>query len=190
MGFFFWNAKVNALVIVALVLVVLSVFLCMYNKQKSEKATDKREKITLKWILYMIMAFVGNAGVGIVSRTQQMVYNGQHGNMLMFYGTMIAVIVSIVDFIRVDKTELAKISKKQTAYPVLAGITNFIVNLIGLYFVSTPLSTNIIYPVLGVGCLILVTISSKFMFKEKMTKLQWVGVIVGAVAIALLSIVK
>ena len=89
-----------------------------------------------------------------------------------------------------DKADFAKIEKKQSAYPVLAGVTNFIVNLLGLYFVSTPLSTNIIYPVLGVGCLMLVTIASKFIFKEKMAKVQWAGVIVGAVAIALLSIVK
>jgi drug/metabolite transporter (DMT)-like permease len=189
-GFFFWGAKVNALVIIALIMVVLSVFLCMYKKKEKQDPDEKREKITLKWIVYMIMAFVGNAGVGIVSRTQQMVYNGQHGNMLMFYGTMIAVIVSVVDFIRVDKADFAKIEKKQSAYPVLAGVTNFIVNLLGLYFVSTPLSTNIIYPVLGVGCLMLVTIASKFIFKEKMAKVQWAGVIVGAVAIALLSIVK
>ena len=189
-GFFFWNAKVNALVIVALVLVVVSVFLCMYQKKDAENSDGNREKITLKWVVFMVMAFVGNAGVGIVSRTQQIVYHGQHGNMLMFYGTMIAVVVGVVDFVRVDKTGLKTIEKKQNAYPILAGVTNFAVNLMGLYFATTPLSTNLIYPVLGVGCLMLVTICSKFMFKEKMTKLQWVGVIVGAVAIALLSIVK
>lgn len=189
-GFFFWNAKVNALVIIALVLVVLSVFLCMYKKKETVEADEKREKITLKWLVYIIMAFVGNAGVGIVSRTQQMVYNGQHGNMLMFYGTMIAVVVSVIDFIRVDKSGLSKIGIKQNVYPVLAGVTNFIVNLFGLYFVSTPLSTNVIYPVLGVGCLMLVTVASKFIFKEKLTIMQWVGIIVGAGAIALLSIVK
>ena len=189
-GFFFWNAKVNALVIIALALVVLSIFLCMYKKKENEEDNKNREKITVKWAIFMLMAFVGNAGVGIVSRTQQLVYNGQHCNMLMFYGTMMAVLVSVVDYIRVDKTELKKISVKQNVYPVLAGVTNFIVNLIALYFATTSLSTNIIYPVLGVGCLMLVTVSSKFMFKEKMTKLQWVGIIVGAVAIALLSIVK
>jgi len=138
----------------------------------------------------MVLAFVGNAGVGIVSRTQQLAYNGQHGNMLMFYGTMIAVAVSIFDFARTDKAELKKIEKKQNAYPILAGVTNFAVNLIGLYFATTQLSTNLIYPVLGVGCLMLVTICSRFMFKEKMTSVQWIGVIVGAGAIALLSIVK
>ena len=134
------------------------------------------------------MAFIGNAGVGIVSRTQQIAYNGQYGNMLMFYGTMITVVVAVVDFLRVDKTQLKMIEKRQIAYPILAGVTNFLVNLIVLYFATTPLSPNLIYPVLGVGCLMLVTICSKFMFKEKMTKLQWLGIIIGAIAIALLSI--
>lgn len=158
--------------------------------QKERQNRNGREKITLKWIVFITLAFVGNAGVSIVSRTQQMVYNGQHGNMLMFYGTMIAVAVSVVDYIREDKSEIALIDKKQCAYPVLAGVANFIVNLCGLYFVSTPLSTNVIYPVFGVGCLMLVTIASKFMFKEQMTKMQWLGIIIGAGAIALLSIVK
>lgn len=189
-GFFFWNAKVNALVIIALVLVVLSVFLCMYHKHDAKNTGENREKITFKWVVFMIMAFVGNAGVGIVSRTQQILYNGQHGNMLMFYGTMIAVIVAVVDFVRVDKSGLKTIEMKQNAYPILAGITNFAVNLMGLYFATTPLSTNLIYPVLGVGCLMLVTVCSKFIFKEKMTKLQWTGILIGAAAIALLSIIK
>lgn len=41
-GFFFWNAKVNALVIIALVLVVLSVFLCMYKKKDKIETEEKK----------------------------------------------------------------------------------------------------------------------------------------------------
>ena len=52
----------------------------------------------------------------------------------------------------------------------------------------TTLSPSLIYPVIGVGSLAVVTIFSLFVFKEKMHWWQWVGVAVGALAVALLSI--
>ena len=52
----------------------------------------------------------------------------------------------------------------------------------------TDLSPSLIYPVIGVGGLAVVTIVSLFIFREKMRWWQWVGVAVGAVAVALLSI--
>ena len=47
---------------------------------------------------------------------------------------------------------------------------------------------SIIYPVLAVGGLIIVTVFSKYVFKEDMRWWQWVGVIVGTLAVGILSI--
>jgi drug/metabolite transporter (DMT)-like permease len=53
---------------------------------------------------------------------------------------------------------------------------------------STPLSPNVIYPTVAVGCLVINSIASAFVFKEKLAWWQWVGILVGAVAVTLLSI--
>ena len=45
-----------------------------------------------------------------------------------------------------------------------------------------------VYPVLSIGSLMVTTFFSVFIFKEKMRWWQWIGVVVGATAVGLLSI--
>ena len=61
-------------------------------------------------------------------------------------------------------------------------------NFLVLLLVSTNLSPSLIYPAIGVGTLGIVAIFSLFVFREKMTRLQWLGVVIGAAAVLLLSL--
>jgi multidrug transporter EmrE-like cation transporter len=53
---------------------------------------------------------------------------------------------------------------------------------------TTSLSSSLVYPVLGVGSLGVVILFSLMAFKEKIRKIQWLGLALGAAAIALLSV--
>ena len=57
-GFFFWNAEFTLLVAVGLILVVVSMWLCLYKG----KEADKGVPITWKWFFFAMLGFVGNAG--------------------------------------------------------------------------------------------------------------------------------
>lgn len=54
-GFFFWNDEFSWTVGGGLVLVVLSLWLCLYTGQKEE------QKINLKWLFFVLLMFLGNA---------------------------------------------------------------------------------------------------------------------------------
>ena len=181
-GFFFWDEKITILVAVGLILVCLSIFLCLYTGKKEECA------ISLEWIFYIVIGCAGNAGCAIVQRTQQRVFGGEHGNMLMFFALIFSVLLFSIIFFKSDKRDLKAILKKAWWGPVLAGTLNVGHNLFVILLATTALSTSLIYPVIGVGGLAVVTIFSLFVFKEKMYWWQWVGVGVGAVAVMLLSI--
>ncbi len=181
-GLIFWGADLTAFVVVGLLLVVCSITLCVYTKEKGEKS------ISPKWLFYVSLAFLGNAGCSIVQRTQQMAYAGQHGNMLMLFATGFCAVLYLIIFSRSDKSDAKVMLKRSGWIPVCAGLCNLILNLMAILMASTDLSPSLIYPLIGVGGLSIVTVFSLLVFKEKMSSRQWLGVAVGAVAVVLLSI--
>ncbi len=181
-GFIFWDADISLTIIVGLVLVVVSIVLCLYSKEK-----DKKD-FSLKWLIYVSLAFFGNAGCSIVQRTQQIKYNGQHGNMLMLFATGACAIAYVILYLRSDKRDAKVMLKNSWWVPVCAGICNVALNVFIMLMAVTVLSPSLIYPVIGVGGLAVVTVFSLFVFKEKMRWWQWIGIAIGAVAVVLLSV--
>ncbi len=179
-GLFFWNAKFGILVVIGLILVVLSLFLCIYTK---EKAT-----VSKKWLFYILIAFTSNAGCSITQRTQQMTFNGQHGNMLMAFATAISLVICFIRYLRSDRSDSKEILKKAGFFPIVAGLSNVGLNLFVILLASSTISTNLIYPVIGVGGLAVTLLFSQLAFKEKLRPAQWIGILVGTVASVLLSI--
>ncbi len=181
-GFIFWGAKVTAPVVVGLVCVVAAIYLCLYTKEKDEKA------FSLKWLFFVALAFFGNAGCTIVQRTQQVQFNGQHGNMLMLFATFFSAIFCLFMYLKSDKKHSKAILKRSWWAPVCAGVSNLALNVLVMLMALTTLSPSLVYPVIGVGGLAVVTIFSLLVFKEKMRWWQWVGIIIGMIAVLLLSI--
>lgn len=181
-GFVFWDAKVTLPVIIGLLLVACAIVLCLYTKGKDDKS------VSWKWLLYVALAFLGNAGCSIVQRTQQVQHNGQHGNMLMLFAIGFCALAYLIIYLKSNREDTPTMLKTSWWIPVCAGICNVILNVFVMLMAVTDLSPSLIYPVIGVGGLAVVTIFSLLVFKEKMRWWQWVGVAVGALAVALLSI--
>lgn len=181
-GFIFWDAEISITVIIGLVLVIASIVLCLYSREKEEKA------FSCKWLIYVTLAFLGNAGCSIVQRTQQMEYNGQHGNMLMFFATGACAIACLVLYLQSDKRDTKAMFKYSWWVPVCAGVCNVVLNVLVMLMAVTDLSPSLIYPVIGVGGLAVVTVFSLVVFKEKMRWWQWLGIAIGAVSVVLLSV--
>ena len=183
-GFFFWGAKPNLLVIIGVVLVCISIWLCLYKgKNKGDG-----EKFNFKWLIFAILAFASNAGCAIVQKTEQIYFNGGYGNFFMFVATGFSAITCLVLWLRDDKKETLKVLKSSWYMPTFAGVFNGLLNFFVILMATTSLSPSLIYPVIGVGGLIILTLFSKFAFKEKLSWWQWLGVGLGAVAVAVLSI--
>lgn len=185
-GFIFWdtwNREKAPLVITGLVLVVAALVLCLCVGKK-----EKGAKITWRWIFYVTLMFVSNSGCTILQKSEQNVFDGRHGTMFMFFALALALFVCAVMYLTSDKRENKTILKASWYFPVSAGVCNAASNLFVILMATTSLSPNLIYPTLAVGGLTVTSIASLFLFKEKLSWGQWCGVIVGAVAVVLLSI--
>lgn len=183
-GFIFWGSKINVLVIVGLILVGVSIWLCLYKG----KADKSKEKFNFKWLIFALIALVANAGCAIVQRTQQTDFNGNYGNFMMMVATFISVIVCFALWAKDGRDVPVATIKKSWFFPVIAGFSNGFQNLFVILLATTVLSPSLVYPVLGVCGLIIVTLFSKFAFKEKLFWWQWVGILLGMASVAILSI--
>ena len=181
-GLFFWNSRLTLFVFIGLALAVVSLVLCLYQK------SSKGERITAKWLIFALIAFLGNTGCTVVQRTQQMVYSGAHGNMMMFFGILCALVVCIALYVKQPAEAPVAIAKKSGFFPILAGVFNGLQHLLILLLATTSLDPSLIYPVLAIGYLAVTSIGAKLLFGEKLSLKQWIGIGVGAAAVALLSL--
>ena len=114
--------------------------------------------------------------------------------MMMFLGMFIVALFCGFMFFKEKKqyndnpVKVIETTKKQGVFPFLAGACNFLYNFIVLVLVTTEISSNLLFPFLGVGTLIMVTLSSRILFKERITSLQWFGIVAGITAVFLLAL--
>ncbi len=183
-GFFFWNAPFTAPVLIGLILVTVAIVLCLYKGKKDEK------RLSGKWLFYVILGFVGNAGCTIVQRTQVNAFAGEHSTMLMAFATFFASILCFFLYLKSDRRDSRAILSGSWFFPVLAGASNALLNLfVMLLATALPLlSPSLVYPTLSVGSLAIVMLFSLFIFREKLKWWQWIGIAVGAAATVLLSL--
>ena len=182
-GFFFWGEDFTWLTGVGLVLTATAIWLCLYNGKSGEK-----KKLNFKWIVYLAMVLLGNAGCSIAQRSQQVKFDGQYGNFLMVVATGVSLIAFFVLYLRSDRRDSKVIAKGSWYLPVSSGSLNVLLNLFVIILATSELSPSLIYPTLAVGSLIVTTVVSLFIFKEKMRWWQWVGVALGAIATGILSL--
>ena len=184
-GFIFWGEEPTVLTFIGLVLVVISIALCLTSPTKD--GSDKKP-ITLKWILFAAMVFVGNVTCSVSQRTHQIVFDGKHGNMMMAFSMLMLFIFFLVTYLFSDRSDSRKIVRESWHFPIASGACNVLLNFLVILLAVTEIPPSLIYPVISVGGIMITSLFSAFFLKEKLYFWQWCGIAVGAVAIAVLSV--
>ena len=179
-GLLLWGETFTLETGVGLVLVLVALWLCL-------NPTSGGTKINVKWLVFATMLLVGNAGASIVQRNQQMAFGGMHGNMLMFFAVMIATGFCLIRFLRSDRTDAGAMLRGGVVWPMIAGVANMLMNVVVMLLATTTLPASLIYPTISIGGLMLSVLFSRFVFKEHLSPMQWVGIGLGVIATAILA---
>lgn len=182
-GFIFWRSPVTLTVIVALFLIAVSLFLCFKNDKNKTN-----NPLSIKWVVYVLILFIGNAGCSIVQKYQQIAFDGKHGNMLMCFAVGFAMLLCTLFLLKNGIPHFKLLTKGSFKFPMLAGISSALVNLFILLLATTSLSPAVIYPCIAVGGMILSILFSVIVYKERLISKQWIGLAIGVVAIVFLNI--
>lgn len=146
---------------------------------------DKDAEFNRQWIIYCVLAFVFQGIIGIIQKIHQ---SSSHKDELMIFLAVAFLFSCAFSGVisKRGKTEL-KFSKTEYTFAAICGVCTFLMNYINLKL-SGLIPSQIFFPLVNGGAIILTSIVSVVIFKEKMNKQQLIGLIGGLVSLILICL--
>ena len=182
----FGEDKLELIQIIGIVLMLLSIVLSANGKSDGKR-------INLKWFILSFIAFLLTGAIGIMQKIHQTSdYKAELSAFLVIAFVTSALISAIFAFIKRNKASVAASESKSQGGKKIALILLCVMAVAGLcvaannkfnLYLTGVLPTAIFFPIYNVGILILTTISAIFIFKERLSLKQWIGVAIGIISV-------
>lgn len=162
-------------------LILLAISLFLINKP------DKNARVSVKWLIFVLLAFLGNGMCTVMQNMQQRAFVGAYKSefMILSYAMVAAVMLSMA--LLKDRKNLKQHVKAGWYVAPICGALNGMVNLF-VMILSARMAVSLMFPLISAGGLVVTYLVSRFVYKEKLTKLQFAGFVLGAAAVVLLNI--
>lgn len=98
----------------------------------------------------------------------------------------LALVMSIMSLIK-ERKAMKVYAKAGWHWALICGLLNGMVNLF-VMILSSSMPVSVMFPLISAGGLVVTYLVSRFVYKESLTKLQFVGFILGLAAIVFLNI--
>ena len=182
-GLLFLDEEATVLTFVGIFGILCAIALINFKKGTQ----NENHNFSFKWLLCILTSAVANGFISIITRYQQIEFNNEASNEFMIISLGGAfVILTAMSFV-LDRNNFKYILRHGSPYGMVAGAfngaKNFITLLIYLYLpisLSSPIKT-------GVNTILAFSVSI-LLYKENFTKIQFVGVALGAISVILLNI--
>jgi len=148
---------------------------------------SKGKKINKKWVLYCLLSFIFSGTVGVLQKIHQASAHKDEINSFLLVAFVFSLIYSKIRI--KSKLSEIKIGKKNILLALLSGICVYAMNIINLKL-SGMLPAQLFFPLINGSSIVLSSVFSVVIFKEKITLLQTVGLIGGIVSLIAICILK
>ena len=192
-GLIFFSESISVTQIIGIFLMLF----CLVLSVKKDTADEK--KAAARWLILCFITCFATGGIGILQKLHQSSDYKDELTAFLIIAFAFSFVFSAANIAVIKlkslKSGTGKVVflKKKPSLPILiaffavAGIGVALNNMINLYLSGTVPSA-IFFPIVNGGGLILTTLASVFFFRERLTKLQWVGIALGFVATLLLCL--
>ena len=175
----FIGEKPSVFLIIGLVLLIISMYLI--------NRPEKGEKASFKWLIFALLSFVGNGMCSVTQKMHQQVFKEAYKNEFMIVALIVSFIASVILAIAVEHKDLKECSKAGLIPATVCGLLNGAVNLF-VMMLNDRLPASLMFPLISAGGIIVVYFLSKFLYKEKLNKLQFIGLLIGIASVVLLNL--
>ncbi len=177
-GVFLYSESLNLLKILGIVSTFAAFILIFYKKEKS--------KIQWAVIFLPITIFFAN---GIIDSTLKYIeFNFIHGDYTLFL--TITFLVSFVMGFIISLTKYLRNKKPFTIQTIIGGSVLGLLNFSTTYFLfvaMTQFQSNVLFPVQNVGIVMISALFGLILFREKLSKTNWIGIFISILAILLIA---
>lgn len=174
---------VSTLLVIGLILFAISVFAVNYQKKQDD------QKVTVKWIVFVLFAFVGNGMSSVVQKGKQDIFGEAGNNVFMIVALAIVSVTMIVLAVVLpeERKMFREAAKKGWYLAALCGFANGLVNLL-VITLNPKVPASVLFPVLSGSGMVLIFLYSVFIRREKFTVWQTIGFFIGIASIVLLNL--
>lgn len=178
-----WNEKVSFWDVIGLIVLCIGIALSTYK--------NSGEQYGPKWKIYVVFFFLSAAGVGIVFKAFGKIVNTEYTSSMMLVSAIVMALFYLLCVLKNSdiKPQIEPLfpKKKFILYAVGAGALSCLYNRLNIT-TSGILDAIIFFPAFNGGTIILSSILSILIFKEKLTKKQILGIILGVIAICIIGV--
>ena len=171
--------------IAGMILLVLSLWLTNHRKKTAD---TPKEKISLKWLVFVLLGFIGN---GMCSTVQKLAPHYLGADVNLTLSTIAALGLSTVVLIAASfltkETDLKTTLRVGGPLSLFCGLFNGAVNYLAIYL-NQFIPASVMFPVLSAGEIILIVPYALLVRRERFTAKQWIGFGVGVVSVVLLNL--
>lgn len=185
-GMLLYGENVSAVQYVGAALMLAS-FFCAVDKKNDTAGTS------LKWLILCLMTFFFNGSIGIMQKIHQTSSHKDELSAFLIIAFLVSALFSAGLTLYFSKkhshviTVLSPAKRTKTLiFIIVSGIGAALCNQINMYL-SGAMPAIIFYPVVNGGSILFTTIAGLLLFKEKFSRQQWLGMLLGALAILLLA---
>lgn len=167
---------------IGIILLLISLMLINLEKKGEEK------KITFKWAVFTLLAFIGNGGCSTIQKIQIENQNGNYKNEFMIIALVISFLVILLISISGEKKALIPNLKKGFWLYLICGVANGVVNLLIILLSNGRMAASVMFPLISAGGIIATFIISVTIYKEKLSRWQLAGLLFGFASIVFLNL--
>lgn len=176
----FLGDKLNVFKIIGVLLALCSVYLI--NKTKQTKVSKEKAL----WQILPLFIFIGSGSIDIISKYVEKTYISSEiilNHFLIFSFFVAAFLGGFIIFFRF-LIQKKKVLWKEIILGIILGIPNYF----SIYFLikalkSSGLSASAAIPINNIGIVICVTFYGFYIFKEKLSKVNFLGLIMAIISI-------
>ena len=169
-GLIFKGDKISFFLIIGLILLMISLFLINFSKDNTGN-----NKINIKWLIFVTIAFFGNA------------FKGAYKNEFMTVALIFVVVALLIAGLIRERESIVTSVKKGIVPIFLCGAANGACNFM-VMVLSSMLPASVMYPLVSAGSIILTYFISKLWYKEKLSLIQNIGFVLGVTSVVFLNL--
>jgi len=178
-GTLLFSETLNLLKVLGILFTLAAFILIFYKKEKS--------KIQLSIIILPILIFFANGFIDTFLKYIE--FNHISGDYTLFLtmgfmtACIIGIIISILKYIKTKK----QFSKQTILGGVILGILNYTTTYF-LFMAMSLFQSNVLFPITNVGIVMLSALFGLILFREKLSKTNWAGILLSILAILLITL--
>lgn len=181
-GLLFLHEEAGPLQYIGIALLLISLYLVRGSREKDDSAM-----FSLRWLLYVVIAFVANGFCSIIQNEQRRLFGGIYNNEFMVIALFFAALFLLIPGCITERTHIKETLRKGSLLSALCGVSNGLTNALVMASLSL-IAASIFFPIISAGGLVCAFAASVLLYHEKFLPRQLVGLLCGVGALVFLNL--